>query len=94
MHKKRFQECNLLTKVWRYRHILYVPFNFLYYSLISNFKTKETKIIDSEVIHTNEEYSLNGKELWKVLIGIAYCDMRYYYTNREIQKRIKERFKR
>ena len=30
---KRFQECNWLVKLWRYRHYLYIPFKFIRYKL-------------------------------------------------------------
>ncbi len=28
---KRFQECNWLVKLWRYRHYFYIPFRFFWW---------------------------------------------------------------
>ena len=33
---KRFQECNWLVKLWRYRFYLPLPFKFIYYKCTSN----------------------------------------------------------
>jgi hypothetical protein len=63
---KRFQECNWLEKVWRYRFYIFIPFKYIWYICIKD---------------TN---NLKGKNLWKLLVGIAQCDMNWTYTSEEV----------
>jgi len=74
---KRFQECNWLEKGWRYRHYLYIPFKWVYYQYMSSFY-----ITDDE---TFEDERVGGRMLWKLLIGIAQHDMKWYYTMDEVK---------
>jgi len=81
---KRFQECNWLVKGWRYRHYLYIPFKWVYYQYISSFY-----ITDDE---TFEDERVGGRMLWKLLIGIAQHDMKWYWTHEEVKARFFDRF--
>lgn len=36
--EKRFQECNKIEKLWRYRFYLYIPLQYVFY-LIRNIKS-------------------------------------------------------
>ena len=74
---KRFQDCNWLVKLWRYRHYLYIPFNFINYYIMCVF---------------NPSYKgpyVRAKSLWSVLIGSAQCDMKWYFTTDEVWKSLK-----
>ena len=71
--EKRFQECNWLEKLWRYRFYLYVPFKFCW--IIFNYKVSE----------------LSNKMIFRILIGEAQCDMKWYYTSDEVDKFIEEK---
>lgn len=81
---KRFQECNWLVKGWRYRHYLYIPFKWVYYQYISSFY-----ITDDE---TFEDERVGGCMLWKLLIGIAQHDMKWYWTHEEVKKMMSDSF--
>ena len=75
---KRFQECNWLEKVWRYRHYMYIPFKWFYYQYISAFYiTDDETFIDEKV---------RGKVLFKLLKSIAQLDMKWYHTMEEVRK--------
>jgi len=69
---KRFQECNWVVKLWRYRHYCYIPFKFIRYKLQGS----------QNVIPSN-------KALWSILIGSAQCDMKWYYTQEEMNEEFK-----
>lgn len=89
--KKRFQECNKLEKLWRYRFYLYIPFKYVYHVLLSNFKVYIDKINDKGKIENINEYKIyKGKNLWKLLVGIAQTDMNWYYTMEEVQENLKK----
>ena len=72
---KRFQECNKLTKIWRYRFYIPIPFKYIWYRFFSNL------MITSD--NTGLEEKLESKELWSILIGIAQYKMNWYYTMEE-----------
>ena len=76
---KRYQECNILEKIWRRRHYLILPFQFVYYEYLIPFK-----VIDDE---TGNVYNPHGKNLWKLLIGIVHGDMHWYYTMDEVKEK-------
>ena len=42
---KRFQECNWVVKLWRYRHYVYIPFRFIWYIM----KTTNKDMIDKNI---------------------------------------------
>lgn len=79
---KRFQECNWLVKLWRYRHYLYIPFKWVYYQYTSFYITDD---------QTYEQERVNGYNLWKLLIGIAQHDMAWYHTMEEVKAMFKYR---
>ena len=71
---KRFQNCNWLVKLWRYRRYAYIPFRWL--------RWKIGAIIDPE-------HQFSDKAMWRILIGSAQCDMHWYYTSEEVFKDLK-----
>ena len=81
--KRRYQECNYLEKFYRRRYYAYIPFYFLYYQYLVPFK-----VIDDI---SDKEYNPKGKNLWKLLIGIAQGNMQWYYTMDEVKDRFKRR---
>ena len=89
---KRFQECNWLVKLWRYRWYIPIPFKWLWFMYIKPFIVLESKQDEENdsIVDTGEEYNPRGKNLWRLLIGIAQIPMEWYYTHEEVMKRFKE----
>ncbi len=77
---KRYQECNILEKIWRRRHYLAIPFIFIYHNYFVSFDVYD----DESSIY----YIPTGKNLWKLLVGIAHCKMNWVYTMEEVKERI------
>lgn len=42
------------------------------------------------LIHTDEYYVIKGKNLWKLLIGIAQGPMKWYHTMEEMEETFKK----
>lgn len=81
--KKRFQDCNKIVQIWRYRQYCKIPFQWLWIM----FKT----FFNNTLSKDNNDY--NKKLIWRLLIGEAQCRMNWTYTNEEVMSRLKERFK-
>ncbi len=82
---KRFQECNTIEKVWRYRWYLALPFLYLHYkskALPINEVDDEGKIIDT--IYPD------GKLIWKLTKSEIQVKMNWVYTPDEVFKKIKD----
>lgn len=78
----RFQECGKLVKLWRYRHYIPIPFQWIWAMYIrSIFITDDT---------TLEREKLRGTMLWSILKGSAQIKMRWYYTMEEMEEHISE----
>ena len=90
MCEKRFQECNWLVKLWRYRFYLPIPFKYFYYSYIKPFKVCRDEFVDGEITHTDNFDVMKGKNLWSLLIGSAQGPMRWYYTSDEVFDNIRK----
>jgi hypothetical protein len=80
---KRYQDCNHIVRLYRRRHYISIPFYFIYHQYLTPFKVVD----DSD----GEIYNPKGKNLWKLLIGIAQHKMHWYYTSEEVFSRIKNR---
>lgn len=80
LKEKRFQECNWIEKMWRYRWYLTLPFSWCWYQYIKPFYITDDKSFERETV--------NGKMLWKLLIGIAQSKMKWYYTWEEVKERL------
>jgi len=76
---KRFQECNIIVKIFRLRWYLLIPFKFIFYSYFKLFKVYRDEFIDGKYIHTNKYDVITGKRLWQILIGDAQCKMYWVY---------------
>lgn len=70
----RFQECNWLVKLWRYRWYVPIPF-------------KWTWLIVRGFISPIKN-NMTPKELYGIMIGEAQCSMKWYYTQEEVQEKI------
>ena len=81
--EKRYQDCNKLVKLWRRRHYLPIPFMWLFHMTLKPFKSYE--------FETNEEHIVKGKNLYKVLIGLAQSKMKWYYSHEEVMDRIRRK---
>jgi hypothetical protein len=92
--EKRFQECNWLVKVWRYRWYIPIPFKWLYFMYIKPFLVRETALNEEKgyIEDTGEFYRPKGKNLWGLLKGIAQGKMKWYYTSEEVMERIRDKF--
>ena len=75
---KRFQECNWVEKLWRYRHYVYIPFRFI-------------RVIILKSLDPDKEENLNSKTIWHILIGDAQIKMNWVWTSDEVFREIKQR---
>jgi len=103
---KRYQESNILIKIIRHRHYLYLPFKWLWYKYVRSFNVvddntlKEDKVIgvDLKILISSflKKYILRRNNkipkcvLWSLLVGIAQGDMEWYYTQDEVMDLIKK----
>jgi hypothetical protein len=76
---KRFQECNRLVKLWRYRHYVYIPFRWLWGLHL---------FLKSPIAGSGK---FSGKQFWSILVGSAQCDMKWYYTSEEVMESLKKK---
>lgn len=86
MREKRFQDCNKLVKIWRYRWYLLIPFKYVWFMYIKQFVVRETEIDveNGHMVDTGEIYNPRGKTLWRLLVGLAQGKMKWYYTSEEV----------
>lgn len=85
-NKKRFQECNLIVKIWRYRWYLLIPIKWLWYSTVKEFKVGIDEIENGVMKHTDKYDVVVKINLWKILKGEAQGKMGWYYTMEEVQE--------
>jgi hypothetical protein len=85
---KRFQECNKIEKIFRYRWYLLIPFIYLYYQF-RPFKVYEDEVIDGELIHTDNYFVLKGYQLWRTIKSTLQSKMKWYYTHEEVLEKFK-----
>lgn len=77
---KRYQECNILEKIWRRRHYLALPFLYIYHNHLVAFMVYNDE--------SEDYYIVIGKNLWSLLVGIADCKMNWVYTMEEVKERL------
>lgn len=75
---KRFQECNKIGKLWRYRWYLLLPFVWL--------RIKISTLISKNI----EDLNMTNKNIWKLSKGLMQSKMRWYYTMDEVISGLKE----
>lgn len=85
---KRFQDCNRVGKLIRYRWYLLIPIKYCYYNFFKKFKVFQDEIIDDSLIHTDNYEILKGNRLWEILKGDAQNHMNWYYTMDEVKNKI------
>lgn len=90
---KRFQECNKIEKIWRYRWYLTMPFIFIY-RYIKGLKVYETIHKNNRVIDTGNYHIPNAKTIWKIILGEIHFKMKWYYTDKEVRQMFKNKFKK
>lgn len=76
---KRFQECNWVERLWRYRYYLYLPFKWLWYQYVRPFKVIDDQSFEEDVV--------KGRQLWKLLMGMVQLDMKWTYSHEEVKAR-------
>ena len=79
MGYKRFQECNKIEKLWRYRWYLLLPFVWL--------RIKFSILISKNV----EDLNMTNKNIWKLSKGLMQSKMKWYYTMDEVMISLKEK---
>lgn len=91
MGDKRFQECNWLGKLWRYRFYLLIPFQYVYYSYIKPFKVYRDEFGDDGVLRHTDNYDvMKGYNLLRLLKGMMHSHMKWYYTSDEVFDNIRK----
>lgn len=90
---KRFQECNKIIQIWRFRWYVMIPFNWLWFSYITPFKVVVDEIVDNQPHCVNEYEVIRGWNLWKILKGRAQIKMKWYYTWKEVKERSRKTWK-
>ena len=95
MKNKRFQECNWVEKLWRYRWYTLIPFKWVWFMYIKPLVVRETELNEESgfVEDTGEIYNPRGKELWSILIGESQGKMNWVWTSEEVFGRIREKYK-
>jgi len=90
---KRFQECNWLVKLWRYRWYILIPFKYIWFMylkpliVMETYKNDKTNVIED----TGKVYNPRGKELWGILKSLAQIKMNWYYTSDEVSDYFKRK---
>jgi len=69
---KRYQDCNWIVKLWRLRHYVYIPFRWLRWMFDES--------------DAPELQYCTSKTKWKILLGVAQCDMNWTYTREEVNE--------
>jgi hypothetical protein len=87
---KRFQECNIIEKFWRYRWYVAIPFIWLWYSTFGKLKVYRDEYIEGKYVHTNKYDVQRGVNLWRLLVGDAEIKMNWTYTMEEVQEKMKK----
>lgn len=85
---KRFQECSLIVKLWRYRWYILIPFKYLWYQL---FGAKEC-IEHDETFTEIGRFNIKGRLLWSIMKSEAQSKMNWYYTTEEVFNSIKDKY--
>ena len=81
---KRFQECNKIEKIWRYRFYLLIPFYYLWHQFVGN---KECIEQNEDFVETGR-FNIKGKLLWSIVKSEAQSKMNWYYTMDEVKRKI------
>jgi hypothetical protein len=90
---KRFQECNKVVKLWRYRWYLALPFLFIWRMMkVKQIPGHEWDEEKQEIIET-KPMRPTGKLIWRLTIGEVQCRMHWYYTSEEVFDRIDTKLK-
>lgn len=76
---KRFQECNKLEKLWRYRWYLLLPFVWL-------------KMKTSISLNDVDDLNLTNKNIWRLSKGLMQSKMKWYYTMEEVEASFNKKF--
>ena len=89
---KRYQECNRIEKVWRRRWYIVIPF-IAAYNYLSRQKIFLDVSINNELKHTDIFEYMSWKMCWRIALGIAQSNMKWYYTSEEVFERLNKKLK-
>lgn len=89
---KRFQECNWLVKLWRYRFYTPIPFKYIWFMYIKSFVVRETALNEDKghIEDTGEVWKPKGNNLFRILKGDAQIKMNWTYTTEEVMGKFKK----
>ena len=87
---KRFQECNKIGKLWRYRWYLQIPFKWVWATYVKPLRVYKDEFTEDGFINHTDNYDImTGKNLWSLLIGDAQFKMMWYHTHEEVMDNFK-----
>ena len=72
---------------------MYIPFKFIWYMYIKDFRIRETEY-NREYDYIEDLHSVyipRGKELWDILVGLSQSSMKWYYTSKEVNNKIRKK---
>lgn len=102
--EKRFQDCNKIQKLWRYRWYLLIPIRTLWNWVFGkriylhilpdqddDFLVEQitAKELKKPIYYKNR----NFKQLWKLNTGLMQTKMKWWYTSDEVFDNIRERMR-
>jgi hypothetical protein len=82
---KRFQDCNKIVQIWRYRHYIPIPFLLMYYLIVG------FTIVEHETNIPNK--TRNSKLIYRLLISLAQTKMNWVYDFDEVMANIEKKLK-
>ena len=82
---KRFQECNFLEKLWRYRWYLLLPFLFIKHKFNSLKVYEDKQNDDGEWYHSDDYFIADNELLWSICLGKVQHKMKWYHSMEEVE---------
>lgn len=90
--KKRYQDCNMITKIFRNLWKLTIPFITMFY-FITRKRVYKDEIIDGVLHNTDEYFVMDLSMCWSIACGEIDMKMNHYYTSEEVKKQIFDKYK-
>ena len=91
---KRFQECNKITKIWRYRWYLLIPFHYIFPTIKRQKIWEDEYDEENETIRPTGNFHYSDKKLrWRLAKSHAQTKMNWFYTTEEVFENIKKKYK-
>jgi len=89
---KRFQECNWLVKLYRYRFYIPIPFKYIWFMYFKKFNVNidEVDEVNGVLEDSGEIEVIRGDLLWRLLISTSQISMNWFYTTDEVFGKIEK----